>query len=197
MTLVIPPGFADLAYEIRNDGDPDPWYVTCGIDLGDTDNIPALGIALLGGFTTIMDLLNGSSQNTAVKITVGQDGASPVRYTIPRVGPGGVGGSGSAKLPQNCAALVRKNTALGGRQHRGRLFLPNVLDEGEVSHVGLIAAPMMTALTTKVDLWFDTFEDTPMVILHNNVGVGDTPDPTPVTSLTCDNVVSTQRRRLR
>jgi hypothetical protein len=203
MPLVIPPGYADVAYELRNSGDPDPWYVTHGIQLPDTPDVEALAILLLGGFTTVMDLMAENTQNTAVKLTVGQDGATAVRYTIPRTGPGGIGGSGAAKLPQNCAALIRKNSALGGRQHRGRMFLPNVLDEPEVSEVGVLSPAIITALSNAMNTWFATFtsgsvdDQYPMVILHNSTGVIDTPDPTLVSSLGVDTILSTQRRRLR
>jgi hypothetical protein len=201
MTLIIPPGFADIAIEIRNSGDPDPWYITFGIDISENDDPVVIGGQMQESFVPIMQMMAANSRNTGIKVTVGQDGADPVRYFRAVDGSEGGGSSGPAKLPQNCAALVRKNTALGGRKGRGRFFLPNVLDEAEVSEVGVLSSALVAVVQGKVTDMFGVLLNGdppyPMVLLHNGIEGGDAPDPTPVTSLSVSNILSTQRRRLR
>jgi hypothetical protein len=111
-----------------------------------------------------------------------------------------VGTHNVPKLPQNCALLVKKQTALGGRQNRGRFFLPGMLTEEGVNNVGVIAAGDRQSYQNKASSMLTSLAVgpliAPMVILHNDTPT-PVPDPTPVTSLYVDNVISTQRRRLR
>lgn len=201
MPLVIPPGFADIAIEMRCVGDPDPWYVTFGVDsssaAGDGNQV---GIAANEAWAHIMTVVSDDVTHTGCKVTVGQDGAEPIRYFISE-GAGVEGTSAAAKLPQNCAALVHKQTAVGGRRARGRFFLPGILDEGSVDNVGVIAGAHLLQLQNAADAMFAELVEEPlpypMFVLHNSVGVSPLIDPTEVSSLRVDNVVSTQRRRLR
>lgn len=202
MPLSIPPGFMHVAIELRHALDPEPWYVTYGVDSsGAGGNIPVVGQNQLDAFDSTWGLhLSTQVQITGCQITVGQDGVEPIRAFVAS-GTLRQGNAVAEQLPQNCALLVRKNTDFGGRRNSGRCFLPGVLAENQVSSVGIIDAPDVGDLDATAALWLAALADvggepTPMVILHST-GITTMPDPTPVTSLTCDNVISTQRRRLR
>lgn len=99
-------------------------------------------------------------------------------------------------MPPNNSVLVQKRSAVGGRRNRGRMYLPPFhFAETTVDSVGTIAGATVTALQTKVtalrtDLLAD---DLIPVILHSVSEVA----PTVIASFVVENVIATQRRRLR
>lgn len=111
---------------------------------------------------------------------------------------GGVGASSTpaastAAASPNVTYLLVKQTALGGREGRGRMFLPCV-GEANVDASGNVAGATITALATAFasvlsDL---TAANLPMQLLHKSAT-----SPTPVTSIAVSTKVATQRRRLR
>lgn len=122
------------------------------------------------------------------------------------------GTSSAAPLPVNCAYLMTKHTALGGRRHRGRAFLPPTsVDETLVNAAGVflptyassVASAQQGVLTTLAALTYPL----EAVILHSlsrdpvtgeEIGsVGGLPSPTPITSLSVSTTLATQRRRMR
>ena len=103
--------------------------------------------------------------------------------------------------------LVRKNTNRGGKGGSGRMYYP-VMNDGEVDNVGAInpafLAPKQTAFSDFLGLLNTSL--IPMAVAHtfgtyiNSKGDEVTvapEDPTPVTSLTVQARVATQRRRMR
>lgn len=99
-------------------------------------------------------------------------------------------------LPPNSAVLVQKRTALGGRRHRGRMYLPaHYFADSAVDSVGTISGASVTALQTKVDFLRTELAaaSIPMVILHSVSEIL----PTLVTSTPVESLIATQRRRLR
>lgn len=203
MSLVIPTGFGSAAIEMRNSGDPQSWYMTFGVDLTDRggDYEAAAGDIALAWVNSFLDSFSTTTTFVGVDLKVGQDGGDPV---IVKWASGLSGTQTEPRLPQNCALLVTKNTALGGRKFRGRFFVPNVLPEDAVDNVGNISTGARTdyqlvANQLLAELALPTGVSplpVPMVLLHNQK-IGGTPAPTPITSLFVDPVISTQRRRLR
>jgi hypothetical protein len=203
MSVQIPAGYGAVGIELRGAGDPDSWYVTFGVDLRDAggDIEGALNNIDFAWESNWMGNFNESTTFVATHISVGQDANDPLIVTKNN---GGTGSGNSAKLPQNCALLVSKNSGVGGRRNRGRFFVPAVLNEGGVSNVGVIDSTLLNGFQDVCDeFWSQLAEPTavgatptPMVILHNGSGVG-VPAPTTVLSLTADPTISTQRRRLR
>lgn len=100
-------------------------------------------------------------------------------------------------VPSNCALLVAKNTALGGRRFRGRFFAPpSFLNEGAVDQSGNIVAANVTALQTQWDAvrsGMVAVQLEPM-LFHQGASA---PAPTPITSFTVQSQIATQRRRMR
>jgi hypothetical protein len=115
-------------------------------------------------------------------------------------GPAGEFGTGQDGLGNNApdspqvALLVKKLTAGGGRQQRGRMFLP-LIAESQTDSGGKVNGTSRDAFQTAVNAWRTDLatRNVPMVLLHNAVEIV----PTPVTGLTVDPTVATQRRRLR
>lgn len=203
MSLVIPVGYGQASIEFLSDYDPDPWYTTFGVDLSETggDYEGAATSCAQSFETAFQSLLSNEVVITACELRVGQDASGPL---LVRVNRGNRGASTGDKLPQNCALLLRKNTARAGRTGRGRMYLPGILQENKVSQTGIIDPTEVATLEDAADdfraflavggLGIDY--PTPMVLLHNALVPGGT-DPDPVTSLVPDNRIATQRRRLR
>lgn len=101
--------------------------------------------------------------------------------------------SGQGATP-NTALLVKKNTAVGGRRGRGRMYWPGI-EEGVIDAYGNIDP---TARDTFQDDFTNFLESLsgssiPMVVLHAQSGF----TPHLVSSLAVQSVAATQRRRLR
>ena len=204
MALVIPTGFGQASQSFINTGDPDPWYITWGVDLrevgGDfqstaNDLAQVFAAFWAGRFST-------QTRISELTLRVGQDGGPSLVYTANLDVPGT---STAAKLPQNCSLLIHKMTERAGRPGRGRLFVPNVLRESDVNDVGVLDSGLWSELTNTAQGWSlamagfgDEALDPPaqMVLLHNTGAPGGTV-PDTVTKLTVDPRISTQRRRLR
>lgn len=107
-----------------------------------------------------------------------------------------VGTKAGISPPPNCCLLFKKNTALGGRKNRGRIFLPpcNVIT-GDISAAGLLATNTGNSLQTMFTTFLVAMEQNGMlpVLLHSSVADA----PTPITSFSVGTTIATQRRRLR
>ncbi len=106
----------------------------------------------------------------------------------------GSGTKTGAMQPPQVQCLVSKRTAVAGRAHRGRSFLPDVL-ESHVNDDGTLSAGAITAVQAWADGVFSACVEsgalTGMVLLHAEL----TPVPTLVTSYAASTRVSTLRER--
>jgi hypothetical protein len=123
-------------------------------------------------------------------------GPSPTGPTF-ETGRSVVGTEPNSSVTANTAVLVQKRTALGGRSNRGRFFVPGP-PETLIGVDGVLAATVATAWQNAANNYKSAAEVAPeidfLVILHDATVVGV---PTPVTALTSQSLVGTQRRRLR
>lgn len=204
MPLIIPVGYGQAVYEFSLEDDAEPIVTTMGHDLsavsggayGDAVDglMDAFGAFVMARIPNVYDLV-------AVTLYVGQDGGPPAIYES--TGTPITGGISSAPLPQNCCQLVRKRTSAAGRRGRGRMYLPPPA-EGQVDPQGTISSADVAITQAAVDDWLAELGTPtlgqpamPPVILHRSEGAGVEPPPTPVTALTVDGRIATQRRRLR
>lgn len=193
MALVIPPGFALVAYRFLLDGDPEEMVTTLGMEMdsfaGGQDAADQLRDNFLTGFTAADILADYTFVGT--RVLVGQDGGPPVVFEA-LANVEGEATAGNA-LPQNVAFLVTKRTASGGRSGRGRMYFPPFAAiESEVSSRGVLSPAAVSAVQSRIDAGLPL---TGAVILHDSSS--PTTVPTPITSLTLQALVATQRRRLR
>lgn len=100
------------------------------------------------------------------------------------------------------SVIVKKTTALVGRQHRGRMYLPPfILAESDYDSFGVYTLVMNGFLTAMVDAFStgirtgSTIQDP--YILHRVPKVGTAPDPDLITGFQVETRIATQRRRLR
>jgi hypothetical protein len=120
---------------------------------------------------------------------------------------GGKTSGATATMPPQVAWLLRKKTSFAGRSQRGRMYVPGML-EGNASATGSIASADLTAMQGAVANFFSAIAGFHPVLIHSVVcEAGETghegphtgsPLPvSPLTTLEVDDVVATQRRRLR
>jgi hypothetical protein len=112
-----------------------------------------------------------------------------------------VSGRGSevqAALPVNCAYLVKKVTNAPGRRNRGRFYLPGVM-ELDVDSVGKVSDTRRGTMDAALNAFLGSLSAAQFIatILHHSEDGLTGLQPTEITSLKCDAVIGTQRRRLR
>lgn len=212
MPLVIPATYAEITVVLSPPADLSPSTVSWGTS----------------GVTTSSDLLDAvqASRDAWMATDSFGDVLSSEWVTIQfegRTDPAGsnlqtliventAGTGGASVLPSNCSALFKKTTGLGGRQKRGRMFIPGLIGEADVDAVGNIDPTVVTnlgtnATTFKAALVSGGFD---MYLLHNDevrnpafpppaTDMMPNPDPTPdlVTDLQPEAKIATQRRRMR
>lgn len=106
-----------------------------------------------------------------------------------------VGTKSAACLPPNCAMLVKKVTARGGRMGRGRMYVPPfMLAESDINDSGAVDVADLGGQVTLWNAFYTALaaSDVIPVLLHSD---GSTPDA--ITAFTFQSQIATQRRRLR
>jgi len=197
---IIPPGFGHCALHILRSGDPDPYVITWGFDvetppwtLADTTTALAQTVLALDELASTQEVFN------RFVVTIGTDGPPDI-FDIPGVSAGI--DTALLRCPPQVAVLVKKNTAVGGRRGRGRLYWPSI-DEGTVGANGVINTSTVNAYQSSMNGFFNAWGQTGalnsvgMVVLHAASPLSPTPPPTPITGLAVQALVATQRRRVR
>lgn len=109
-----------------------------------------------------------------------------------------VGSLGVGAEPPAVSWLLRKNTGLAGRKFRGRMFAPQPRSD-DVDGGGNVLAAQLVNWAAAGALVLSDMADAGILgwsmaarLLHS-----DATAPTAITSITCDPIVGTQRRRQR
>jgi len=181
-------------------GDAEAMVVTIGIDSGAEEDPEALADDVLSdlvGSGTIF-----ASGSFSDQYDIGPFVASIMTSTGPQIGTGTTFESGSnpgvLPVPSNCAILVQKRTARGGRKGRGRAYFPPIYPtENSVNPNGDLFSTTLTAWQDAMNEFHTTLAASgrPMVLLHSEEAGAIAPDP--VTSLVVAPKIATQRTRLR
>lgn len=204
MTLIVPENFAAVIQSLTWAGDAEPMAVTYGVEIDPASppaDVSTLATDLRGAFTAeMLPVLDGIISMLQTEVSW-QQSAPP---TPPLIGVASGGGSGAGTtgsvLPQNTAFLVHKRTPVGGRGGRGRLYFPGV-DESVCSDLGVLTSAWQTTFNAALSDWLIAVNAIAgvigMCLFHDSGGIFAPSDPFPITSLTLDPSVATQRRRLR
>lgn len=202
MPTVIPAGFGLVAVKLRLAGDPEPMFVTHGVDLSEAGvDHQATANAIGNSFvavTSLGPLFNSSWTVESVILRVGDGAGGSTVFEDAVNYNSGVAG---ASLPQNCAVLFKKQTNLAGREGRGRMYFPGIA-EGNVDAAGVLTSTAITSHNDRAFAYLNLLADdvqtpAPMVLLHSSPQLGAVPPPTVVTAMIVDSRIATQRRRLR
>lgn len=194
---IIPPGFAEVSIPFQHEDLNRRAFIVFGVATADDTDPTVIADDVMQTFSTTL-ATNIDSNVTAgpALVSVGQDGGDPI------TGVGNLSVVGGSSYPDSLnsgqAVLIKKQTALGGRRNRGRMFLPWYIADAEVSEIGLINGQALSGRQTAANQFLEGLEGgsvAGMVILHD-VGQTQPPAPTPVTGLQVDRLVGSQRRRL-
>lgn len=188
--MIIPVGFSQATLNFAGNGLANPGAVVFGMDQGGGADPDTVAEQVYGAFeATILTQLTDDITLTSCLVKFGPNTTGPsAEFAAAAIG--GIGGAGS---PSNAAYLVRKNTSLGGRQGRGRMYLPGVA-ESTTGSDGAIDPGTRDIIQDEVTTFGNllVLASIPMVLLHT-----DATAPTPVTTLVLQGRIATQRRRLR
>lgn len=137
------------------------------------------------------------SNITAVKAVarVAQEGDVP---TVVEATIGTSGAAGTGLAPQNCAMLCTKQTGKSGRRHKGRWYLPWVM-EADVGILGDLTTAARGANDSRMSGFRNALSaaDLPMVLLHSTPKTGTAGLPDIVVGMATEAIIGTIRRRMR
>jgi hypothetical protein len=201
MALTIPIGFGQYRHEFSLVGDPEPMFCIFGWSSEEgTVDLQAVATGIHNAGKTLQTALcvpTCTLNRTTVTFVPTSVGVTTVAEAFsPQAG----GNTGDG-LTQNTCYLLKKSTATGGRRGRGRAFWPGVRAD-QVSDAGIVTAATVASYASNLLTYLNAVKAVAgvgdMVILHDNeVGASLTFAPSPVTQLTMDSRVASQRRRLR
>jgi hypothetical protein len=135
------------------------------------------------------DVMNASTTCFEIDITP-LDGVSATYVYVPATPSHWAAGATSGdNLPQ-VAAIVKLQTALRGRSHRGRVFLPFVA-EGKVAN-GVLASGNVTNVQSGWSSFVSSLSGGGFTLVVASYTVGHKFD---VTSVVAESLAATQRRR--
>lgn len=188
--MEIPTGYGQLTFEYGGNALAYPAVNTLGFVIGTAESplyCATNGAALWE--TNVMPLLCDEVELASVLAKWGPTETGPSAEVFP-ADPGGDNGNPDRA---NTCYLITKNTEFGGRQGRGRLYLPGVTED-QASDYGTIAPARVSALN-------DAFDD----VLSGMISAGFAPallhgnslTPYAITSFSASGVTATQRRRMR
>lgn len=197
--LVIPPGFGLWTFHLQHAGISHTALVTMGF------SVAAPPYTQANNNTTLTDVAAALAPLYDAEVTfsrlttlIGNDGPA-LRFES----AGTTTGSRTSQsiTPPQTTYLLRKSTAFAGRRFRGRMYLPFVAELG-TQQTGQLEASELTILTARAAALSTAFVgggtgSGGMYLLHSESPLSATPAPTPITALSAQSFVATQRRRLR
>lgn len=205
MGVKIPVGEVQNVFRWRSTNDPEEMVITIGT------TGPATGLDLqshAGSFAALMGTQVAAANMMHINWTyVGLTCYQQQDGDAQEVAESNVNVTGTLSLgsvPANCALLVRKRTAQAGARGSGRMYVPPFsLDETAVNNNGVIGNTDLNGLQTRWSNFYNAaqdFLDGESLCLFHSLGGSSGAEvlpSTPITSLSVDSLISTQRRRMR
>ena len=198
MTLIIPPGFGSAAIVMTSTEGTPVFVTTVGVDLSAVGgDFVAAANNVFASFTSTLGITQDSSITVdRVTLAVGDDGpGGSVDSTEAPI----VSGRSGSMVPVSMAAIARKSTNVLGRRGRGRMFLPGVLTQTEVTEGGQISTTRQGTLQPILNDFYDALVEgttphpaTPPVLLHSQAPAS----PTPIEAFTLTPLVGWMRGRI-
>ena len=200
MAVIVPPGYGIASHVFTGPLGTEPYVTTLGLDLSDAggDFVAAADQAMACFTVNMKQLLNNELRLDRVSLLVGQDGGSgSVDSTADPV----AGTRSVAMAPTAMSIIARKNTPFLGRRGRGRMFLPGMCAEADVSESGAVDQASVVVFNAALQNFFEDLVsgDTlgpPLqpVLLHSP---GGPVIPTPLSGFTTAPLVGWVRGRIR
>lgn len=195
MTVVIPPGYAQASVEHWLAGYNRPAVTTWGMRV---TGVPAADATYLANhfqglyIEAFKPRTDANVRIRSTRLVVGQDAGEPL---VGVADNGDVGASSRESTAPALALMVDRNTGLGGRRNRGRVYFPWAVSDTEVNEMGAVGNTSLTAWNTSLTEFLDLLDTSPFIdqlyLLHG-VGLGA---PTPITGLQANPTIRTQKQR--
>lgn len=183
-------------------GRPNVMGFTLGIE--DTGSGGQLSALTINGHFKSDVLDDGSGMGTfwtylGLEYTQYESFGDPEVHLIPESITGSLS---TASSPPNCAMLITKKTASGGRKNRGRIFMPPaMLNDIDVDQAGNITGSTVAGHQVLWNTFFGSLNDSllfPTLFHQFDPDLGETGEaPTRITAFIVQTRIATQRRRLR
>jgi hypothetical protein len=201
MPLVLPTSFYNAHYHFELDGGVHSNSFALAAQLNAGVDPDDLAHDLYDAFVVGYDIANMYSQWAIVGVTVEVNpGAGIVTGEWMDVSHG-LGG-GAETSPPNTSLIVKKLTGFASRAQRGRMYFPPFsLADDDVNDNGTIDATPLATIVTNFNAWqtqifIESAETDSLFLLHEQASPGPG-TPTLITSFVIEELVATQRRRLR
>jgi len=205
MKLYVPEGFAHCSLEFSGAALPTAAAITFGVDHSESSLTPQqVGASISAAWTTnIKSTITPDVTLATVHVKFGPMDDGPFVDVAAGITGTGTGANDAPVV----ALLVRKNTTIGGKRGHGRMFVPGLASTVATIN-GSVSGSDLSNRNTAWNAFLTDLDNgnTPMVLLHNygtyvnkkgeEVTVPPR-EPSPVTSLSVQNMVATQRRRQR
>jgi hypothetical protein len=192
--MLIPEDYAQINHFFTGPPIPLGAQVTYGVSLnvfgGDASDAAAAAYAAFQG--SLLGRMNSGVTMTGVLCKFGPNDTGP-SGEFSGAATGGV--AGTAEGPQ-VSVLITKTTDLGGRQGKGRMFIP-AISETQINTGGVMETAARAAMQTEANDFFAALitANLPMVLLRAETS--PILAPILVNSLEVQTRVATQRRRNR
>lgn len=190
---VIPTGFGQANFRFTGPGAPTGAEVTLGFEnSGDQFASDICDLLIANWVATILTEQCNQVELSSVYVKLGPNTTG----AFAEVADGTAGSIVSASEVPNVALLVSKTTAQGGRQGRGRMFIPGVR-ESDFDSSGLMSPTDVAGWQTDLDSFKTNLDGDllgPVLLRSESSPPGS---PIPVTSFAVSGKAATQRRRLR
>jgi len=193
-SLNIPPGFAHLAFSLRNALGSKVCVITDAFAIDTTPWSQADTDALAAQLRTqLKPLYDASWTFGPCSFLVGNDGPQ-LRFDASATEVGTR--AAQTQPPPQVTLLIKKTTGFAGRKFRGRAYWPYGGGTATIDEQGKIIGGEATVVNGVVSGWTAALNNAGLntagqVLLHS-----DATAPTPVISFARESVVATQRRRL-
>lgn len=192
MSIVIPPGFAEVIVKTNSIAHAFPHTNEVGVDLTDVPVQADLDALSAGLATVYKAYLNSGSAFLGCKLIIGQDG--PPTF-LESVSGAGNGSRSAALCPPQVQIVCAKKTALASRKGRGRIFLQDV-GETDVDDSGVVSGTSLTKAQLVCDALMALGTTSGRAVFGNTVILHASDlEPTALTSFTAESKVGTLRRR--
>lgn len=192
--MIIPVDYAQVNYKLGGAALPELAETTLGlnVELYAGSASDAAEDAALAFVDNILPRLGNAVTFLEASVKFGPNSTGPSGVKA----GGATGGVGAGAMAPQVSWLITKVTGFGGRQGRGRMYIPGLIDS-IVADGGIIDGTQVTLMQTAMDNFHGdlvAFGLIPTLLRAPDSPIGA---PVPVTSFEVQNRVATQRRRNR
>lgn len=193
--MLIPTGYSQLNIVLGGDGLPSGAQVTWGFkdETGDSPLVKATAIdAILAGCTNIFASTSDLFRVLSLMVKDGPNETGPsAEYATNITGTY----SATESMPA-VSYLIQKNTAMGGRQGRGRIYWPGC-PLADVTETGSVDSNLVGDQNVGWTEFFTEMATAQMPLYLLRAESSPISTPQILTGVSCQTTVATQRRRQR